>query len=80
MNRVDEGRIGARALGDRPAVVGAALADIDLLERRSADIADEQGIGRPVEARAPWIAQAVGEDLLAHAAAIADERIVGRMV
>ena len=34
--------------------------------------------GRGIEARSPRIAQAVGEDLLARAAAVADERIVGR--
>src|SRR5207247_4797180 len=45
-----------------PPIVCALLSDVDLLPTILADVGDVEGAERPVEARAPGIAQAVRED------------------
>src|SRR5690606_1341564 len=48
-----------------PAVIAAALDDVDLLERVLADVAEPELAGRRIEAPAPRVPQAPREDLRA---------------
>ena len=67
---------GERALAPAPAVVGAALADVQLLDLVLADVGEEHSPVR-VPGELLRMAQAVGPNLLRRAGA-ADERIVRR--
>ena len=67
-----------RALADPPAVVAAAVDDVDLLVPPVADVADEEpprAVRLPRQP--PRVAEAVGEDL--RPAAASSERVVGGM-
>jgi hypothetical protein len=72
-----------QALATVPAVVGAGTADdarrgaesvVDLLTLALADVGDDQVAALAVEREAPWVAQAVGKDLVP--AGRADEGVV----
>src|SRR4029077_11931393 len=64
------------ALAARPAVVAALDAEVDLLDRQVAHVADPERSGAAVEAEAKGIAEAVRPDL-APVEPDAHERVVG---
>ncbi len=77
--------VAGKALAETPPVVAAALDDVDFLARALADVARPQPARGAVEAEAPRVAQAPGENLRAivcalsgGAARIARKRVVGR--
>src|SRR5690606_26266389 len=63
---------------DVPPVVAAAGDDVDLFVRALPDVGHPEPARRRVEAEAPGVAQAVGEDLLAVTLRVSRERVVRR--